>query len=357
MKKSAAILYIVIVLGAGILTGLFLSSIVTADNSQPVSDGDTDDYLINDGTENASAGGQNSTGTSNKGWPDYNITNNQRYYKRLVTDSDKNVLLVGEDASSGNYDTIIVASISVKNKKIQLFNIPRDIYIDYSDDILNKLKKKSPALYNAKGFQKINAAHTVGSRIGYKEGKGRFGDSNFDFLADLIEEIFGITIDDYAYVNTKGFREIVDLFGGVDVDVPVRMKYDDPAQDLHIDIQKGRQHLNGVQAEGFVRFRQGYDEKGVFRTYSDQFRKENQNEFLKEFFKQHVNLKNLGKVDDLAKLLDKNVLTSINNSKKISTYVGLLGKALTGKYEQESSIVECEGKTIKGIYFGILRSE
>ncbi|NLM12098.1 MAG: LCP family protein [Clostridiaceae bacterium] len=351
-KKGIIILYIIIAVGAGILTGLFISSVVSADNTPIMSDISTGGDINNSGNGVEEGGGKVREEGAN-----YNITDNQRYYKPLVSDSDRNVLLIGEDAYSGNYDTIIIASISEKNKKIQLFNFPRDIYIDYSEEILNRLKEKSPALYNAKGFQKINAAHTVGARIEYKKGTGRFGDSNFDFLADLIEEVFGITVHDYAYVNTKGFREIVDLFGGVKIYVPVRMKYDDPVQNLHIDIEKGMQHLNGEQAEGFVRFRQGYDENGVFKNYSDQFRKENQNEFLKEFFKQHVNIKNLGKIDDLAELLNKNILTSIDDTKKISSYVSLLGKALTGNYTQESSIVECEDtKKINGVYFDIIRT-
>ena len=359
-KKGLMILYTVIAIAAGVLTGLFVSSVVSADKNTSIisilPDDSADDDITTDYNNKDSTGeNQGKDGESSR---NYNITRNQRYYKPLVSDAERNVLLIGEDAYSGNYDTIIIASISEKDKKIQLFNFPRDIYIDYSDEILDRLKKKSPSLYNAKGFQKINAAHTVGARIEYKKGTGRFGNSNFDFLAELIEEIFNITVHDYAYVKTKGFREIVDLFGGVTINVPVRMKYDDPVQNLHIDIEKGLQHLNGEQAEGFVRFRQGYDEKGEFKNYSDQFRKENQNEFLKEFFKQHVNFRNLGKVDELAELLGKNIKTSVDDTKKISTYIGLFGKALTGKYTQESSIVECEGtKSINGVYFDIIRTE
>lgn len=353
IKRSTIILYAIFVIAAGICTGLFLSSMVSADNTAI----NPDVSMGDDMEKNGGAASEGRTDRANV-WADYNITNNQRYYKQLIADSDRNVLIIGEDATSGNFDTIILASVSEKNKTIQLINFPRDIYIDYSDEVLNKLKKKSPALYKAKGFQKINAAHTVGARIEYKDGNGRFGDSNYDFLADLIEEVFGVTIDDYAYVNTKGFREIVDLFGGVEVYVPVRMKYDDPTQNLHIDLQKGTQVLNGKQAEGFVRFRQGYDEKGVFRNYSDQFRKENQNEFLKAFFKQHVSIKNLGKIDELVDLLNENVVTSINSAKKVTTYANLLRKALTGKYTLESSLVECgDPKKINGVYFEIIRSE
>lgn len=353
MKKSNLILYAVIAVGAGILTGLLISSILFSNREIPL----VPEFIVGDEIDNNNNVDEDGK-KDNAVRADYNITNGQRYYKPLVNDSSRNVLLIGEDAYSGNYDTIIIASISDETKKIRLFNFPRDIYIDYSKEVLDKLKEKSPSLYKAKGFQKINAAHTVGARIEYENGEGRFGDSNFDFLADLIEEVFSITIDDYAYVNTKGFREIVDLFGGVDVNVTVRMKYDDPMQDLHIDLKKGMQHLNGAQAEGFVRFRQGYDENGTFKSYSDQFRKENQNEFLKAFFKQHINVKNLGKIDELGKLLNDNVLTSIDNVKKITSYANMLRKALLGKYTQESSIVECENtKKINGVYFDVIRTK
>ena len=51
---------------------------------------------------------------------DFKITNGQKYYTSLVDDDDVNVLLVGEDATSGNWDTIIIASVSEKNKTIKI---------------------------------------------------------------------------------------------------------------------------------------------------------------------------------------------------------------------------------------------
>lgn len=358
MKKNIMILYAAIAVAAGILTGILISSMIWNEKDQNnYSEHLQDDYELDDtGNENNSENEENED--REEVTANYNITNEQRYYTALVDKKDTNVLLIGEDAYSGNFDTIIIATVSDKNKQIRLINFPRDIYIDYSKDVLDLLKEKSPKLYEAKGFQKINAAHTVGARIGYENNEGRFGDSNIDFLADLIEEVFQIRVNDYAYVNTKGFREIVDLFDGIDIKVPIRMKYDDPVQNLHIDLYPGMQHLNGEQAEGFVRFRQGYDENGVFKNYSDQFRKENQNEFLKAFFKQHITLKNLGKIDDLSKLMSKNIKTSINSVKDIATYVNLMRKAVMGKYEVESSLIECSGtKQINGVYFDIIRTK
>lgn len=358
MKKNTIIIYAVIAVVAGILSGMLISLIIWKDKSPNII---SDLFLSEDKTYVTDKdgdpivrvkGGQKATAA------DYNITNGQRYYTSIVDKKSKNILLIGEDAYSGSFDTIIIATISEKDKKIRLVNFLRDIYIDYSDDVLDLLKEKSPKLYEAKGFQKINAAHIVGARIKYENDSGKFGDSNIDFLSDLIEEVFQIPISDYAYVNTKGFREIVDLFEGIDINVPLRMKYDDPLQNLHIDLYPGMQHLNGDQAEGFVRFRQGYDKNGVFKNYSDQFRKENQNEFLKAFFKQHITVKNLGKVDELSKLMSKNVKTSINSVKNIAAYANLMRKAIMGKYMQDSIIVECpDTKNINGVYFDIIRSK
>lgn len=359
MKKNIIILYAAIAVAAGILTGILISSMIWKNKnpdyiSQILPNEDESDFYIDfeDNRDNEENEDKEEIEAN------YNITNGQRYYTSLVDKKDINVLLIGEDSYSGNFDTIIIATISEKNKKIRLINFPRDIYIDYSKDVLDLLKEKSPKLYEAKGFQKINAAHTVGARIKYESSNGKFGDSNIDFLADLIEEVFQIPVNDYAYVNTKGFRDIVELFGGIDIKVPIRMKYDDPLQNLHIDLYPGMQHLNGEQAEGFVRFRQGYDENGVFKNYSDQFRKENQNEFLKAFFKQHITLKNLGKIDDLSNLMSKNIKTSVNSMKDIAAYVNLLRKAVMGKYSQESLIIECSNtKKINGVYFDTIRTE
>jgi LCP family protein required for cell wall assembly len=113
--------------------------------------------------------------------------------------------------------------------------------------------------------------------------RGRFNKPYVDFIADIIEEVFAIHINDHAYVKVNGFRNIVNYFGGVNVYVPVLMNYSDPAQDFKVYIEKGNQHLDGTEAEGYVRFRQGYDENGVFHNYGDIFRKENQNRFIKAF--------------------------------------------------------------------------
>ncbi len=56
------------------------------------------------------------------------------------------------------------------------------------------------------------------------------------FTVLQLEELLGIHIDNYVKVTTEGFRNIVDAIGGVDVEVPQAMHYEDPAQDLYIHL-------------------------------------------------------------------------------------------------------------------------
>lgn len=279
------------------------------------------------------------------------ITKNQRYYKSLTNPDTINVLVIGADKSGANYDTLLLACIDENNNVAKFINIPRDIYIDYSDEVLNRLSAAFPKYKSSKGIFKINAAHTIGRLIKYKDGTGRFKNSEFDFTCDLIEEVFGVYIDDFVYMKPDSFVKIVDYFGGVDIYVPYRMKYHDPVQNFKVDLKKGYQHLNGEQAEGFVRFRQGYDENGKFFGIGDLERKKNQVEFVKAFLNQHMTLTNIGKIISIASDLDQYVTTSIDRAQETAEYGKLAEKLYKNKFTVQSEEIECDDMKIDGVYY------
>ncbi len=287
------------------------------------------------------------------------LTNGQKYYTNLVEEGSRNILLIGRDAVYGAYDSIIVLNIDDKNKSMKLINIPRDMYVDYNSKIWNQLKEADPDKAEDPSIQKLNAAHAIGISLKYQYETGKFGKiSNMNFWSDLLEEVFNIVIDDYVIMQTSGFREIVDFFGGVEIDVPIYMHYEDPFQDLYIHLEPGLQLLNGEQAEGFVRFRQGYTPEGEYESYSSFSRQKNTNLFLKAFFEQHVNLSNLGRVNEFMDVVVKNVRTSVNSTSEILQYTNLMQKALRGKYETSSVIVSCpNNQIINGISYEMLRTQ
>lgn len=287
------------------------------------------------------------------------LTNGQKYYEKLVEKGGKNILLIGRDNVYGAYDSITVLNIDDKNKVMKLISFPRDTYVDYNDNILNQLKEADLEKYNDPSIQKMNAVHAIGIAIKYKYETGKFGKvTNMNIWADLLEEVFDIVIDDYIIIQTSGFREIVDFFGGVEIDVPMYMHYEDPLQNLYIHLEPGLQRLNGEQAEGFVRFRQGYTQEGKYHSIPVTTRQKHTNMFLKAFFEQHVNLSNLGRIDEFMDVVVKNVKTSVNSTSEILQYSNIMQKAIRGKYETESIIVRCpENKIINGISYEILQTE
>ena len=287
----------------------------------------------------------------------FTLTDGQKYHRALVPAEAINVLFIGPDVSGANYDTLLIASMDPADGQTRLVNLPRDLYIDYGKTVLDSLARLSPKTLNSTPARKINAAHVIGTRIGYRKGSSRFGSPDADFTADLIQEVFGIRVDDVVLVKPSSFRKVVDYFGGVDLQVPYRMKYSDPTQDLVINLKKGFQHLDGSQAEGFVRFRQGYDESGKFASVGDFERKANQIAFFRAFAAQHLTVGNLGRMVQIAGQLDMYLETSITGPERVSAYAKLGSSLLKGGLRMSSEKIACMNFKKNGIYFLRLATE
>jgi len=281
----------------------------------------------------------------------YPLTEKQNYGTPLMTENSTHILVIGSDASGSNYDTMLIAGLDAETGELKLVNIPRDLYIEYSETVLTKLKAKSPKTFNSTPARKINAAHIIGKHIEYNKDNLRFDHSELDFTADVVQEILGIRIDDVMMIKPSSFRKVVDYFGGVDLEVPYLMKYSDSQQNLTINLKKGFQHLNGSQAEGFVRFRQGVNEIGKKVSIGDIERKKNQNTFVKAFAKQHFTMTNLGKMVSIAKDLDEYMNTSIDSPERIGAYAKLGLTMLKEDFHQTSEDLSCTNFKKNSIYF------
>lgn len=280
---------------------------------------------------------------------DTRITVGPAYGEKLVEEGSRNILIIGEDKMNDLYDTICIASIDQKNKKLRLIMIPRDTYIEYGSDIAAYLDETGKS--KSAGIYKINCTHLIGSMVKYK---GKFNSGPSSFLAQVIKEKFGVEVDDYVKINTSGFASLVDLYGGVDYNVPYLMNFDDPTQDLHIHLKKGQQHLSGSQAEGFVRFRQGYKEDGTFFEIGDIARKKNQLSFIQAFIKQHGTVAKIDKIPKLISLLGKNVQHSIGVGDVLQVYIGLGKDIIADKYAIETVNLEGKQAKIKGSAYVLL---
>lgn len=143
-----------------------------------------------------------------------------------------NVLLLGVDSLDGDKkgirtDTMMVLSMDPKNGDSSILSIPRDSRV--------KIRGR-------KGYDKINAAHAYGG---------------VELSVQAAKDLLGIPIHHYVKVDYQALYKTVDEVGGVEVDIPINMNYDDryATPQLHIHFKKGKQVLDGQEAMEFLRFR------------------------------------------------------------------------------------------------------
>ena len=115
-----------------------------------------------------------------------------------------------------------------------------------------------------------------------------------------VETITGVDIQHYLIFDAKILRNIVNEIGGVTVEVPFNMDYDDPDQNLYIHLKKGVQKLTGAQAEQFVRFRKNNNGGGY--ANGDVGRIATQQKFIKAMISEILKVENIGKVGNLVKI-------------------------------------------------------
>ena len=211
---------------------------------------------------------------------------NQETVKEL---GEFKVLLLGvsTDIDAKLTDTIIVASYNPETQHAALLSIPRDTFIG---------KSKT----SANSYDKINAL--------YQKGPEK--------TLEAVNNITGLDIKYYAVIDTQALIQTVDAIGGVDFEVPIKMKYDDPSQDLHINLEPGMQHIDGTKAEQLLRFRHNNNGSSYSSDYgdNDMGRMKTQRNFIIETVKQTIQLKNVVKIGELMDIVYKNLQTNLKLS-------------------------------------------
>lgn len=197
---------------------------------------------------------------------------------KTMQKSHVNALLCGVDKDGYRTDVLIFAQYNLIDNSVTMLQIPRDTYIG-----INHIDKK------------INSAY------GYNKEKQLF--KEVEYLLP------GINVDKYMLVDIKGFREIIDAIGGVEFDVPANLVYDDPYQDLHINLSKGLQELDGKKAEQLVRFRKDNDGNDI-ETILGISRVDMQRDFIYTTIDQILSLKNVFKAPKLISIAADNVETN-----------------------------------------------
>ncbi|MDB9524409.1 LCP family protein [Oscillatoria sp. CS-180] len=114
----------------------------------------------------------------------------------------------------------------------------------------------------------------------------------------------GVEIDRYVRINVQGVEKLVDALGGVEVNVPKDMKYQDDSQHLYINLKAGEQRLDGAQALQFLRFR--YDDNG------DIGRIQRQQMMMRAVLEQALNPKTVARLPKILSVIQSHVDTNLS---------------------------------------------
>lgn len=198
-----------------------------------------------------------------------------------------NILLLGisEDIDVKLTDTIILCTYNPQEQTAAMLSIPRDTFVGKNTS-------------SAKGSDKINSLYSKG----------------VEKTITAVEKITNTKVDYYAVVNTNALIEIINIIGGIEFNVPINMKYDDPTQNLHIDLKAGMQKINGEKAEQLLRFRHNNDGSSYPSEYGDNDfgRMKTQRDFIIETAKQTIDVKNLFRINQIMKTVFNNVETNMD---------------------------------------------
>lgn len=147
-----------------------------------------------------------------------------------------NILLVGQDRREGQgrqrSDAMILCTINKNTKTITLTSFLRDMYVTI------------PNYYRSR----INAAYQLGG---------------FKTLNSTLEYNFGVSADHCVEVDFSGFRDIINVLGGVDVELTKaeadylnkKGNWDTDQGNFDWHLVAGVNHLDGDQALAYSRIR------------------------------------------------------------------------------------------------------
>lgn len=234
--------------------------------------------------------------------------------KAIKNSSRINILLVGKEHV--RTDTIMLVSYDKEEKKANILSIPRDTYYE-REDFENRQQKKINAIYQAEGI----------------EG-----------LIKAVEYITMIPVHKYVTVDYDAVVSVVDLLGGIEVDVPMNMKYNDPydTPPLEINIKEGIQILDGETALKFLRFRQNSDGTGY--PDGDIGRIKTQQGFIREAVKKALGLKLPAVINEAFKYID----TDFTLTEILGMATGFVGFSMDNL---ETDIIDHYTKTIENLNY------
>lgn len=184
------------------------------------------------------------------------------------------VLFLGTDEkleASTRADSIMLFSLDTTTGEAGVLSIPRDTRV---------------WVPSRQRWERINAAYAHGGA---------------SMAMEAVSHLLGVPVDYYVHTDFDGFEQLVDVLGGVEINVARKMHYVDQAQGLEINLQPGLQILSGEKALQYVRYRDRLGDVSLVDPFNEEYdgRVERQRQFFEAIISQALSPSSLIKLPQL----------------------------------------------------------
>ncbi|MRH43936.1 LytR family transcriptional regulator [Aquibacillus halophilus] len=198
------------------------------------------------------------------------------------------ILLLGIEnyssgGSNGRSDTIIVLTFNQDEETLKMLSIPRDTFVPIIGENIQ---------------DKINHSYAYGGA---------------EMTINTVEEFLNIPIDYFATIDFAGFLNVIDIVGGITVDVPFNFSEDSHDGTGKLYYTEGAMDLNGKQALGYARMRKQDPEGDIGRG-------DRQKQVVEAVIDKLTSPSTVFKIDNLANEYGENVTSNLKLSELMSFY-------------------------------------
>jgi LCP family protein required for cell wall assembly len=177
-----------------------------------------------------------------------------------ASDGRYNVLLLGGDAGAGRWglrpDSLTLASIDAETGRTVLISLPRNMSgFPFREGSV--MDREFPDGFDCDDCY-LNAVSTWAGD--HTELFRRSDHPGVDATVMAVEGITGLEVNYWAMVNLEGFKDLVDAFGGVTLNVREPIPVGLPHESYFRYIEPGVRQLDGVETLWFSRARYGSDD-------------------------------------------------------------------------------------------------
>jgi len=198
-------------------------------------------------------------------------------------------LLAGLDSRDGgdgmmNTDVLMLVSFNPRTTSASVLSLPRDLLL-----IPQAMPARKANYYYAHHYIKNKAEAIPNTK-------------------KLFSDTLDLPIDYMVVINFELLIELVDLLGGLDIDVDMDMKYIDTVDGTNINLKKGLQKLDGAQVLDFVRYRKS--NRGT-NASSDFERNDRQQLVMNQIVDKLGSFQGISQLGKLLDIIGKNVESDI----------------------------------------------